>query len=126
MSLTAKDLISKKKVIEESKLEKVQMTIERLGGDLIFRIPDTYDVTDSSTYAESHRGQGGEAFLIQACCLSPSFKDKELLDAYETSEPIDVINAIFFPGEIQEIAKKLLAVAGYDDSAVGSVEKVKN
>lgn len=126
MAITAKDLISKKKIIEENKLEKITMEVKRLGGDFEFRIPDTYDITDSSSYSDGHGGQGGEAFLIQACCLSPSFKDKALLDAYEASEPVDVVNAIFFPGEIQEIAKRLLKVAGYDDDVVGSVEKVKN
>ena len=49
-------------------------------------------------------------------------KAKEVQEAFGCAEPIDVVEAIFKPGEIPQIAIECMKLAGY----MGGVEAVKN
>lgn len=55
----------------------------------------------------------------------PCLKDKELLKKFGVHTPGDLINTLFLPGEISDIAAEISALCGYD-SQKDIDEEIKN
>lgn len=117
--LTAKALIEKRALIEKKKQGNVLIEVTGLG-TFEFRIPDFYDIEDSNANEDS------DQYLIYACCTSPNLKDKELQEAYNVSNPMDIVHAVFMPGEEAAISRILVEKAGYGAEAAKVIDKVKN
>ena len=64
----------------------------------------------------------GDKYMCYECIKEPNLKSKEAQEAFGCSEPMDIVEAIFAPGEIPQIAIECMRLAGY----MGGVEAVKN
>lgn len=122
--LTAKDLLERKQAIQDRKNEKI--VIQTDDGELLFRIPNRSDMTDTNKYAGD--GSVADAFLIYATILEPNLRDPELQKAFldQGQEPVEIVDAIFKPGEVTSIAEKLMREAGYFDEDMKTRKVVKN
>ena len=127
MAISAKDLIQKKKLIEDKRDKQIEIEVPDTG-TFLFRIPNFIDYEDSEAYGKNRKQKGYESnkYLIHACCLEPNLKDTELLEAYEVKNPIDIVDKLFMVGEIQSIANTLVDKAGFDRGAYRVIEKTKN
>lgn len=127
MAISAKDLIQKKKLIEDKRDKQIEIEVPDTG-TFLFRIPNFIDYEDSEAYGKNRKQKGYESnkYLIHACCLEPNLKDPELLEAYEVKNPIDIVDKLFMVGEIQSIANTLVDKAGFDRDAYRVIEKTKN
>lgn len=126
MAISAKDLIEKKKLIEDKKDKQIQIEVPETG-TFLFRIPTLVDYEDAGAYGEKRKsGYEENKFLIHSCCLEPNLKDSELLEAYGVKNPIDIIDKIFMVGEVSTIATTLVEKAGFKKDAYKVVEKAKN
>ena len=126
MAISAKDLIEKKKLIEDKKDKQIQIEVPDTG-TFLFRIPTLMDYEDSDAYGKKRKsGYEENKFLIHSCCLEPNLKDAELLEAYGVKNPIDIIDKIFMVGEVSTIATTLVEKAGFKKDAYKVVEKAKN
>ena len=127
MAISAKDLIKKKKIIEDKKDKQVEIEVPETG-TFLFRIPNMLDYEDSEAYGKNRKQKGYESnkYLIHACCLEPNLKEPELLEAYEVKNPIDIVDKIFMVGEVSTIATTLVQKAGFDKDSYKVVEKAKN
>ena len=126
MAISAKDLIKKKKIIEEKKDKQIQIEVPETG-TFLFRIPNMLDYEDAEAYGKKRdNGYEENKFLIHACCLEPNLKDSELLEAYGVKNPIDIVDKLFMVGEVSSIATTLVKKAGFDKEAYKVVEKAKN
>ena len=119
-TLSAKDLIAKKGLIEKKKTKNINLEVSGLGL-MTFRTPSTEDLMDANEY--SGRSQD---YLIFNCSVEPNLRNKELQDAFEAEEPVDIVNKVFLPGEISELAERLTESAGFNDKAVKLVDDLKN
>lgn len=120
--LSAKELIKKRKLIEEKKRKEFIIEINDMG-QFKFRTPDMFDVIDSQAF----KGGGHEEeYMIYTCMVEPNLRNAELQEAYECHEPFDIVDALFLPGEKQAIAQLLLDQAGYKDDIAKVVSEVKN
>jgi hypothetical protein len=64
----------------------------------------------------------GDKYMCFECITEPNLKSKEVQDAFGCATPMDVVEYIFAPGEIPQIAIECMKLAGY----MGGVEQVKN
>ena len=64
----------------------------------------------------------GDKYMCYECIKEPNLKDKELQEAFGCSSPMDIVEVIFKPGVIPQIAIECMKLAGY----VGGVDAVKN
>lgn len=120
--LSAKDLIKKRKLIEEKKKKEFVIEVGDIG-QFKFRTPDIFDIIDSQQF----KGGGYEDdYIIYSCMVSPNPKDKELQEAYGCNEPFDIIDALFLPGEKQSVGNAIVEQAGYKKEVVKLVDEVKN
>lgn len=120
--LNAKNLIEKRKLIEEKKRREFIVEIDELGA-FKFRTPDAFDIIDS---LEFKNGGYEDEFIIYSCMLEPNPKDTDLHEAFGCSEPFDIIDAIFLPGEKQRVAQILSEKAGFHKDVAKVVDEVKN
>ncbi len=120
--LSAKELIKKRKLIEEKKRKEFIVEIKDMG-QFKFRTPDAFDVIDSQAFKD---GGYEDEYMIYTCMVEPNPKDAELQEAFECHEPFDIVDALFLPGEKQGIAKALMEQAGYKEDIAKVVSEVKN
>ena len=64
----------------------------------------------------------GDKYMCYECIKEPDIKSKEVQDAFGCAVPMDIVEIIFAPGEIPQIAIECMKLAGY----MGGVEAVKN
>ncbi|MBQ3426078.1 MAG: phage portal protein [Clostridia bacterium] len=64
----------------------------------------------------------GDKYMCYECIKEPNLKSQEAQDAFGCADPMDIVECIFAPGEIPQIAIECMKLAGY----MGGVEAVKN
>lgn len=62
------------------------------------------------------------ALLVVEACIEPNWRDKRLLDKYNTIDPVDVVQKRLLLGEITSLSEAILEASGFDDG----IEEVKN
>lgn len=126
MAVSAKDLINNRKLIEERKEAQVEIEVPEVG-TFLFRLPTINDYQDGLAKAKNRKDEGMEnKYLIYSCCVEPALTDKDLQDAYECREPIDIVDRLFMLGEITSIAQILVDKAGFNNDYKTVVKKAKN
>jgi len=119
--LTLKDLIARKEQMLESKKQKKTK-------DLYIKSLDSTITIESPTASLSKDAQemeNGDIYMVYQCVIEPCLKAKELQEAFECVEPMDIVEKIFDIGEIPQIAVECLKLAGYMDS-VKALDEIKN
>lgn len=56
-------------------------------------------------------------------CVAPSFKDSTLLAKYQAATPLDVIQALLLPGEIEDLSRAVEKLTGYRQT---TIKELKN
>ena len=64
----------------------------------------------------------GDKYMCYECIVEPNLKDAEVQKQFGCTNPMDIVDVIFAPGEIPQIAIECMKLAGY----MGGVEAVKN
>ena len=64
----------------------------------------------------------GDKYMCYECIKEPNLKSQEAQEAFGCADPMDIVEYIFAPGEIPQIAIECMKLAGY----VGGVDAVKN
>ena len=67
----------------------------------------------------------GDAYVVYSCVTEPCLKSKELQTEFGCVDPMEIVDMIFDPGEIPQIAMECLKLAGYVDG-VKVVNDIKN
>ena len=119
--ITLAELIRRKEQMLESKKKPKTATlyIKSLGGTITIESP-TADLARDAQDMDN-----GDAYMVYSCVTDPCLKSKELQTAFECVEPMEVVEKIFAPGEIPQIAVECLRLAGYVDG-VKAVDDIKN
>ncbi|OZV11058.1 hypothetical protein CIW83_16880 [Tissierella sp. P1] len=117
--VTLQDLIARAEQRKLDKKELRQLYIKSLDATITIMKPDRSLVLDSMNMEDE---SDGDRHLIYNCVVEPSLKDSELHKAYKVVSPMDIVDEVFDPGEVANISKEIVRMAGYIDS----VEVVKN
>lgn len=126
MAVSAKELINNRKLIEERKDDQIEIEVPEVG-TFLFRLPTINDYQDAQAKAKNRQNEAMEnKYLIYTCCVEPALNNKELQDAYECKEPIDIVDKLFMIGEITSIAQILVDKAGFNNDYKAVVKKAKN
>ncbi|QEK11696.1 hypothetical protein FQB35_04580 [Crassaminicella thermophila] len=119
--VTLKELIARKHEIEDQKNAKKDLYIKSLDGVITVEKPSRELCIDAMDMGAAD----GDKYLVYSCVIEPNLKDTELQKAYGCAEPMDIVEKIFESGEITQIAKACVFLAGYGDS-VKMVDDIKN
>lgn len=118
--LTLDELLRRKEHMLAAKKTKktVELYISSIDATITIEEPDGALCRDAS---EMEDGMG-DKYMCYECIKEPNLKSKEVQEAFECADPTDVVDVIFAPGEIPQIAIECMKLAGY----MGGVEQVKN
>lgn len=118
--LTLSELIKRKEqMLAAKKIKKTQdLYIKSIDAVITIEEPDGGLCRDAN---DMEPGEG-DKYMCFECIKEPNLKSQELQDTYGCTEPMDIVDIIFAPGEIPQIAIECMKLAGY----MGGVEQVKN
>lgn len=120
--VTLQDLIARAEQKKQDKKELRQLYIESLDGTITIIKPDRKLILEAMDMEDESEG---DKYLVYNCVVDPNLKDKELQQAYKVVSPMDIVDDVFEPGEIANISKEIVRLAGYIDS-VKVVDDIKN
>lgn len=121
MAVSVADLIKRKEAREASK--KARYDIKTSMGVFTIRKPSR------AIFIESRDMENGDGdrYVILNSVVEPNLKDAKLQEVYECTEPTDIIDKLFDPGEVVSIAKAIMEVCGYGKDIPKKVhEDLKN
>ena len=105
MSISINELIAKREEINARKAQK--LTIETSIGEVVAKKP-TASIMAEALGLESDNDQ----YVVYNCIIEPNLKDKELQQAYECVEPMDIVDKVFDVGEVKAISTVLIESVG--------------
>ena len=119
--ITLQELIRRKEQMLESKKQPKTATlyIKSLDGTITVESPTAALARDAQEM------DNGDAYMVYSCVTEPCLKSKELQTEFGCVDPMEIVDKIFEPGEIPQIAMECLKLAGYVDG-VRVVNDIKN
>ena len=119
--ITLKDLLQRKEAIRSKRTNETKsLYIRSLDGVITIQKPDRTLCLDAIGM-----DQEGDAYMVYNCVTEPNLKDPDLQQEYGCVTPMEIVEKLFEPGEIANIAKESVELAGYGDS-VTAVDEIKN
>lgn len=124
--LTLVDLMKNKEKYQVKDNTVEELYIQRLDASITITKPDTALCVESFELGNNdNQAYKADAFLVYNIVTEPNLKDSALQKEFGCVEPVDIVNELFEPGEITNIAKFGLELAGYANS-VDRVKSIKN
>ena len=126
--LTITDILKQKEEIKaaQKSVEKV-IRVERLDAEVVIEKPSKALCLESMNMTrKDETADLADAFLVYSIMKEPNLKDRELQKEFSCVEPTDIVDVIFEPGEVTEIANYALELAGYKKGTISVVEDLKN
>lgn len=118
--LTLAELLRRKEQMLESKKtkKKADLYVKSIDATITISEPDGALCRDAN---DMEAGEG-DKYMCYECIVEPDLKSKEAQEAFGCTVPMDIVELVFAPGEIPQIAIECMKLAGY----MGGVETVKN
>ncbi|PEB56243.1 hypothetical protein CON65_15920 [Bacillus pseudomycoides] len=124
--LTVTDLMKNKEQYQVKENVTEEVYIDRLGASVTIRKPEKSLCIEGMQMAQDPNLVGkSDAFIVYNVLVEPNLKDKQLQKEFGCVEPTDIVDKIFEPGEIGNIAKLALELVGYT-KALKKVKDLKN
>ena len=94
----------------QAKSYEVPRLSKALGKKVVFRL-------QGLPYGRVHElqklNEDLECHILLEGCVEPSFKDPGLMAKYHAATPLDVIQALLLPGEIEDLSRAVERLTGY-------------
>ena len=60
--------------------------------------------------------------IVLEGCVDPSFRDPELLAKYRAATPLDAIQALLLPGEIEDLSRAVERLTGFRQNTIREIK----
>ena len=64
-----------------------------------------------------------ECHIVLEGCVEPCFRDPALMAKYQAATPLDVLQAMLLPGEIEDLSRAVERLTGYRQT---TIKEIKN
>lgn len=118
--LTLAELLRRKEQMLESKETKKALDLYVKSIDAVITVEEPSGALCRD--ANDMEPGEGDKYMCYECIVEPNLKDAEVQKQFGCTNPMDIVDVIFAPGEIPQIAIECMKLAGY----MGGVEAVKN
>lgn len=119
--LTLKDILNRKEYLKNKNKETRELLVERLDANIVISKADVDLCSDCSEMDSEYESN---KYFVYEIVQEPNLKDSQLQDEFGVEDPVDIVEEIFEPGEIVDIAKAGMKFAGFGTIQV--VEELKN
>lgn len=121
--LTIAQLIKDKEKLTNKKEETIELYLSGMDTTVVVK-----EIDDSLALEALEMGKDGgytqDEYALYNIMIEPNLKDKELQDAYDVKEPMDIVRKIFDLTTTSGIVKEAMKISGFDNE-VTVVDKVK-
>ena len=123
--LTLAELIRRKEQMLDGRRRnaEAELYIPSLDADIIIRMPSRDVVRDASEMDD------GDTYLCYKCIKEPEISAPELAAEFGCVQPMDIVEKLFLPGEVRDIAIECMKLAGYNNgvrSVKKEIKEIKN
>ena len=123
--LTITDILAQKEAAKQKKLAQQTLFVKSLGAEITIQEPTKALILEAASLEEQ-----SDSHIIYHCTIEPNLKEnhKELMEHFGCATPYEIVDCLFKPGEAQEIAQHIMALAGYATKGanVKIVNEIKN
>ena len=109
--LTLAELLRRKEqMLADKKVKKTKdLYIKLIDAVITITEPDAALCRDAN---DMEPGEG-DKYMCYECITEPNLRSKEVQEAFERASPMDVVELVFAPGEIPQIAIECMKLAGF-------------
>lgn len=122
--VSAVDLLLRPDAPAVTKARKtVELTVKRLSE--AFDAPFTVTLRGLSynEYQDILDGKNAAVDTVLAGVVSPNLRDPRLLERYDVPTPADLVKAVFLPGELAEMARRIEQLTGFRQKMLEEIKK---
>lgn len=121
--ITLEELVRRKmqKLDAKKKPKTEELYIDSLEGTVTITAPTRAVIMDAQGMDDALES---DAYFVLQLVTDPPLK--QVAKEYGVSEPTEIVDILFTPGEVSQIAQRGLDLAGYSTKSVRPVETVKN
>ncbi len=119
--LTLKDILNRKEYFKGKNKETRELYIKRLDANIVISKPDVELCSDIADMDNNH---DTNKYFMYEIVVEPNLKDSKLHEEFGVADPVDIIDEIFDPGEVNRICTEGMKFAGFYDG-VEVVEDLK-
>lgn len=119
--ITIEDILKRKDFFKNKKKETKKLYVKSIDACIVVEKPDKELLFD----VQEMDDEFADSYLVYECLKEPNLHSPEVLEAFKDKikEPTDILFEIFDTFEVADIARKLVAMSGYD--GVEEVEELK-
>lgn len=122
--ISAVDLLLRPDAPAVTKARKMaELTVKRLSE--AFGAPFTVTLRGLSynEYQDVVGGTNATVDIVLAGTVSPNLRDPRLLQQYGVPTPVELVKAIFLPGELAEMAARIERLTGFRQAMLEEIKK---
>ena len=124
--LTLTDLMKNKEQYQVKEDVTEELYIARLGASITIRKPERSLCIEAIQMAnDEEQNEKADPYMIYNIMVEPNLKDQQLQKEFGCVEPTDIVEKIFEAGEMVQISKAGLELAGYH-KGIDKVKDLKN
>lgn len=119
------DILAKKESAKQKKLATRTLHVKSLDAEIVIQEPTRTLIMEAASMGDEQ----SDEHIVYHCVIDPNLKEnhKELMDHFGCATPYEIVDHLFKPAEVSNIAKQIMDVAGYlDQSSVKVIDEVKN
>lgn len=125
--ITIADLLAQKDKIKKKEPKKQTLFVASLDGVITIQEPERAIALEALQMAQdSEREDLADPYLVYHCVVEPNLKDPVLQSEFGCTEPTDIVDMIFRPGEVSMIGGFALKLAGFATGVRAVDEEIKN
>jgi len=117
--ITLDSLIKQKEKLLNKQPKTTSLEVKSLGGSITIQAPT------ASMAKDAQEMKDGDNYIVYQCVTEPNLKDSKLQAEFGCDEPLSIVEQLFEPGEIPQIAVECLKLAGYIEG-IKVVNEIKN
>lgn len=126
-SISITELLAKKEQLKKKNQATEVLYIESLEANITIKEPSRQFCVETLEMAQdSTRSDKADAHVVYHCVSEPNLKDKDLQKEFGCTEPTDIVDMIFKPGEVAAISGYCLQLAGYGSGLKKVDKELKN
>lgn len=119
------ELLQRKDQLKKKSNKTANLYIDSLDSEIVIKAPDRQLAFELISKAQAG-DQTADAFAVLQCVIEPNLKDSSLQEGLGVLSPLDVVDALFSPGEVAAISSHILKLSGFGNGVKQVDEEVKN
>ena len=101
----------------------VELTVKRLSAAFGTPFIVTLKGLSYNEYHDIVNAKDATVDIVLAGTVSPNLRDPRLLEQYGVPTPVELLKAVFLPGELAEMARRIEQLTGFRQSMLAEIKK---